>query len=356
MKKGLRQKIFAIFYVMILLITAIFSTSEIAIARTTKKISLGKEISAESLDLDHQYYTFTIKNKMKVKFSVSVEERDYSYDDYDSPKINVSLETDHQEEDINITKNDYWFIKAGTSKEATVVLEAGTYTIRVMGYCPPLPYTLKIDDVSTYADKITIPSKATVRIGSPKKLKVTLTPSKSYSKELTWKSSNTKIATVSKDGTVTAKSNGSCTITASFKGGNSTKCKVTVPAPNLDEKLYLQKFYINIQNFYVDSIGSRNCEFGFFNRFNKDVTYVEFTVFQYDNKGDRVPTYSLFSGTNFIVNSTIEAKTSGTATYYVSDYAQKIKVCVKKIWFKDGKTWTNPLYKTWEKKYKSKYS
>ena len=51
------------------------------------KITIGKKISATSLDIDSQYYTFTLKSKMKVKIRVMVKERptedeeDYYYAD-----------------------------------------------------------------------------------------------------------------------------------------------------------------------------------------------------------------------------------------------------------------------------------
>lgn len=80
------------------------------------------------------------------------------------------------------------------------------------------------------AQKISIPSTATIARGSKKKLEATTTPSPTSSK-ISWTTSDTNVATVDQSGNVTGVNIGSAVITAATDNGYSSICTVTVDAP-----------------------------------------------------------------------------------------------------------------------------
>lgn len=80
------------------------------------------------------------------------------------------------------------------------------------------------------AQKISIPSTATITRGSKKKLEATTTPSPTSSK-ISWTTSDANVATVEQSGNVTGVNIGSAVITAATDNGYSSICTVTVDAP-----------------------------------------------------------------------------------------------------------------------------
>ena len=138
-----------------------------------------------------------------------------------------------------------------------------------------------------------------------------------------------------------------------FSDGTIKKVTVKVPNLTLDEKIEKQSIHAETSSIYTDSYGSRYHYAYIYNNSSKHISYVKYAVLEYDNKGDRLS----YNKTGYIheYNDYIWGGYSGTQQNYLYSDARKVRVCVKKVWFEDGKTWTNPLYNKWYKKYKKKY-
>ncbi|MDD3173709.1 MAG: DUF5780 domain-containing protein [Herbinix sp.] len=79
------------------------------------------------------------------------------------------------------------------------------------------------------------------------------------------------------------------------------------------------------------------------------MTYVEYAVYQYDNKGNRVNV----SDSDFTWNDNIYG--GSFIHVYTTANVKKYHSCVKRVYYEDDTTWTNPYYKEWATKYKSKF-
>ncbi|MDD3172929.1 MAG: Ig-like domain-containing protein [Herbinix sp.] len=216
------KKLFSFTLVMILIYILI--TPSDCYANTNTKISIEDTISDTTLLTEYRQYTFAIKEKMKIKISVSVDNVSNNDGDYNY----ITFDLDDNEYN---TYTDYWEINEGETQTETFELGIGKYTISIFGYTDnleQLQYSFNMENVSVYADNISIPEKTTVVVGDSKKLKTTLLPSGAYSAGITWSTSNENVATVSKYGTIKGVSAGECIIEAALEGGNTAKCKVIV--------------------------------------------------------------------------------------------------------------------------------
>jgi hypothetical protein len=139
-----------------------------------------------------------------------------------------------------------------------------------------------------------------------------------------WSSGNTYIATVDKYGVVTAKHSGSVTITAK-SGGETYNCYVTVK-----DCIKATPSYLRVVN------GSTLMAVKFTNKSGKNITYVTFKIYQYDNRG-----YSVTSPySSYCLNDTVYANKSGTWFFTVNSFTKKARIEITKVWYKDGTTWT----------------
>jgi len=169
-------------------------------------------------------------------------------------------------------------------------------------------------------------------------------------------SSDKKVAVYDKDNEViVAKKAGTCTLTFTMKNGQKVSCKVTVPKFTLLENIDSQVAYSSdLSQIYTETINKTKYPYAHVfigNRLKdtKTITYVEYTVYQYDNKGSRVNVYD----SDFTCNDNIYG--GSTIYVYTSTNVKKYHSCVKEVYYSNDSTWSNPYYASWVKKYKSKF-
>lgn len=154
---------------------------------------------------------------------------------------------------------------------------------------------------------------------------------------------------------IVAKKAGTCNLTFTMKNGQKVTCKVTVPKFTLLENIDSQVAYSSdLSKIYTETINKIKYPYASVfigNRLKdkKSITYVEYSVYQYDNKGNRVNE----ADSDFIWNDYIYG--GSTIHVYTSVNVMKYHSCLKKVYYEDDTTWTNPYYKEWVTKYKSKY-
>ena len=156
--------------------------------------------------------------------------------------------------------------------------------------------------------------------GTTKTLTATTSPSGA---KVSWSSSNTSVAKVSSAGKVTAVAKGTATITAkiTYNGTSySATCKITVKN-RLEAK--------------VVGCGDGTVDIVFTNNTGKEVTRIDFDVYQYDSKGNRLE--SPFAG--YYSNDSIDAHSAYGGYVSVNDATSSAKVKIQKVWFEDGTTW-----------------
>jgi hypothetical protein len=316
----------------------------------------GKAVSGELDRFDYPDYNLVLakKTKIEINLNVSTISEGLKYGE-----IKLEVEEAYEEETkygttirgvrTKFEKNiKFW---GSESFNKSLILPEGNYYIRINSPSrEDVKFNLAIIDVSEAPTKIEVPSELTVKVGSPKKIKVTVvSPKSAIETGIKWESSDTKIATVSSNGKVSAKAEGNCIITAKLKNNKVFKCKITVPKPTLEQQLMISPVYVKVTSVYDRSIYN-NCYVDIINNSKKTVTYIEMNILQYDNRG-----YILKSPyTDYIYDETLESSETDNVSYWVNEYTKKARVCVKKVWYSDGSTWSNPLYQTWLKKYQNK--
>lgn len=152
---------------------------------------------------------------------------------------------------------------------------------------------------------------------------------------------------------VVAKGKGSCKITFTFYNGQKATCTVKVGTPTLKQQLESQVVYAidDLIIEYNKKTKEYLADIYINNESNNNITYVEFGVYQYDNKGTRINK----GNSSFIYNGTINANDLKIVYCSVHANTRKVHACVKKVYYQNGKTWTNPLYSNWNKKYANKF-
>lgn len=134
----------------------------------------------------------------------------------------------------------------GTSNSKVATVTNGVITIKSVGTCDIMAYTL--DGSGVYAScKLTVvgdtqkmtlnKTSASIKTGNTLKLSCTVTTSKTTYKANEWTTSDKKIATVNSSGVVTAKYPGKVTISAVALDGTKKSCTITVTAPLKGVKL-----------------------------------------------------------------------------------------------------------------------
>lgn len=153
--------------------------------------------------------------------------------------------------------------------------------------------------------------------------------------------------------TIIAQGAGNCKITFKMDNGQMLTCNVTVPELNLEEQLKSQKAYMKVlygvSTEVVDGEKYTYSHMDTYNRSKKTITYIEFSVFQYDNKGSRINV----DGSDYEYNESVYDNLY--FKIYVATNTKKIHVCIKKVYYSDDTSWTNPLYTKWAKKYINKF-
>lgn len=252
-------------------------------------------------------------------------------------------------EDKLIDSDMQYFFDISDSIKLKKTLSKGKYYVEIQNEdYKKVKYQFTLKQVLREATSIKLnTNEVSLRYGKTKQLKPTdkkgVTINHSVVK---YSTSNKKVATVSKTGKITAKNAGKCKITAKLKNGKKAICKVTVPKLNLQEKLKQKQVYgtvscVNDRMFYNE------CWINITNHSNKDIVYTELQIVQYDNKWDKL--YRPYS--YYYVNKTIKKKSTKSYSFYVNDDTVHARACIIKVHYKDGTTWTNPLYKSWKKKY-----
>lgn len=200
-------------------------------------------------------------------------------------------------------------------------------------------------------------SKYTIKYGKTAKVKIIRNDGKDVDDPIKVTSSNKGIADYDNDNNViTTRNEGTCTLTFTMVNNQNITCTVTVPELTLLEKLDTQvaytgdlsQTYTEKDNYGIDYtyasvfIGNRK-------KTTKNITYAEFSVYQYDNKGTRINS----DNSEFNCNDTIYG--GSFLKVYMPSNIKKYHSCIRKIYYDDGRTWTNPLYDDWAKKYKNIY-
>lgn len=272
----------------ICMVAVLFAYTVPTNAASIKKVKLGSKISAELEDGQSKTYSFKLSKKTKVLLSASVEmaeedtettddtedadddsayevtdedaattdddgevyeeatdessedEGDFADEDVVDDEEDEAYEEDEADDEplvaskITVSMNGKkkvfsgWTIGEGATASKTVTLAAGTYKVTVKGTAEEyLDFSMKLQDSSKLATKITVAKKKTLKKGASFTLSVKATGG-DLSK-LTYTSSNKKIAKVDAKGKVTALKKGTCKITVKMAGLKKTAvCKIKV--------------------------------------------------------------------------------------------------------------------------------
>jgi len=254
-------------------------------------------------------------------------------------------DTDFKFSKAIITPDEYGDYYCNKSGDTVLTVNYKGITIKIKIHVYDINYLLE-------KNKYTVKYGKTVNLDFSKDNKAYA----SYSNVRKAESSNRKVANYDvTTGEITAVGAGTCTFTFTMDNSQKLTCKVTVPKLTLLENIDAQVAYSSdlslikyetikkIKYPYADVfIGNRLKE-------TKTITYVEYAMYQYDNKGKRVNV----SDSDFIWNDNIYG--GSFIHVYTSANVKKYHSCVKKVYYDDDSTWTNPYYKAWEKKYKTKY-
>ena len=179
-------------------------------------------------------------------------------------------------------------------------------------------------DELTTSSLITVNKTATQKL--IKKKKISFTKYVKYIsgyKKAKWSSSKKSVATVNKKGVVVTKNSGTANIYAKIKGKTYTipikvVPLVSVSSEGVDEAAIYNDAYVRVVN-----------------NSSKAIKYMTLQITQYDNKGSKLRSpYSYY-----YINETIPAKSSDSYTFWVHNDTKRIKVKIKKVWFKGGGTW-----------------
>ncbi len=234
-----------------------------------------------------------------------------------------------------------------------MVLAYKSGTCVITGKYKGKKYTCKVTVVKT---KFSVPGNINLDYGARKEVEFKVSP-KEYILIVptSYTTTDKKVAIYDADKyEIVAKGAGTCKITFTFCNGQKTTCTVKVKAQTLDQKLKLQAAYSlddlsieynSVSKLYLADIYINN------NNKKKDITYVEFAVFQYDNKGTRLNKLN----SDFEYNGTISAGDLKIVNSSVTSKVKKVHTCIKKVYYSDGTTWANPLYSKWVKKYADKF-
>ena len=340
-----------------LLLCFITMPSTKCFAKTNKEIQIGDEISNKisSSSYDGQYYKISVDNKMKLRFSVTVEANTTSddisfnaedeYYDEEDEKACISLSLDDGTFEYYI---DDWTINEGETKTTTVTLYEGNYQISIYGgslyRTKDLKYSLSIEDISNYTNKITMQSELNIMKESSKKLKVKSEESGKLLGKISWSTSNKNIATVDSNGTITGVKAGTCTISAKSKNSNTVKCEVIVKnRPQL---------YITEAGFNINYVGGIEPYITIQNNFGKTIKYIYFKTYYYNRVGD--PAYCEIQKTNYKgLKITGPIKNKVIDTYYwdaviYNNSTGKIYIKSAEVIFMDGTKKTISIKKSYK--------
>lgn len=303
-------------------------------------INTGEQKNITLNSYAEETINFNISNKIKIEINMEVDTSNLflSEDNSFLNCLSLTIEKD------NYYYNDY---EIDNSFNKTLKLQKGNYKLKISNNKNvPISFSLKINDISTYAKKVKInKTKYTNYAKETVQLKVTPKTKGEYLNTVTWESSNTKVATVDKNGKVTLKKKGKCTITAKVKGCKKVKCKITVKKR---PEIYIKKF-----GFTMDYVGGVEPYFLIENNTGKKIKYIYITVYFYNRVGDAV--YCDIRNINYrnlkIIGPFKNGKTKSShfspAIYDGTTY--KIKMKSVKVEFINGETKTYKIEKTGKK-------
>lgn len=151
---------------------------------------------------------------------------------------------------------------------------------------------------------------------------------------------------------IKAKGPGKCKISFTFVNGQKLNCIVTVGNPSLEQEIKEGKCYaaFALDRTNTNIWGVTTLEGLYFkNNSSKKIVSVDFGIITYNNKGEKL------ESKYYNYDHDIYSKSTADASVVVSSSARKWRACVKKVYYVDGTTWTNPVFSKWEKKYKYYY-
>jgi Bacterial Ig-like domain (group 2). len=317
-----------------------------------------------------------ITYKMSIEYTASVDGETYSKDlveenseikisDTSLDAVSGDIKWLHLIEDgMEIGSNDEeeaFEIKwSSDDKEVATIDKYGELTPRKQGICTitakykGTQYTCKVTVKKTKFSIVN--EKINLNYNERKEVKFKSSPAYEglYILPEEYETSNKKVAVFDFDNNeVIAKGKGNCKITFTFSNGQKASCTVTVGMPNFNQQLETQASYAldDLSITYNKKSYEYEADILIHNNKKKDATYIEFAVYQYDNKGERI--YK--SNSDYQYNGTIAAKDLKIVYCSVDANTKKVHACVTKVYYDDGSTWTNPLYSKWSKKYSNKY-
>lgn len=277
------------------------------------------------------------------------EHEDYWLND-DEDKAELYEKYEDDETDKLIAHEWHTLVGESDSLKIKKTLSKGNYYIEIRNeeVIDTVKFNLTLKKILSKPKTIKLNVKSvSLRYNKTKQLKATDKNGTDIdNKVITYSSSNKKVATVSKTGKITAKKAGTCKVIAKLKNGKKAVCTVTVPKLNMTEQLQQKPVYASVDCVNEKSIYN-DCWVIITNNSGKKISYVELQIVQYNNKGDKL--YRPYS--SYYINETIAKKAKESFCFWVNDDTKKAKACIMKVYYSDGTTWTNPLYKEWANKY-----
>jgi hypothetical protein len=315
-----------------------------------KELEFGKtytgEVKADNYFDDDNRFSLVLTQKTKISFDFE------SLTKNDIPgKIDLGISTPDWTDDFYI--GEEIFFPYGTKVTKIMTLDKGIYEINISSLISinDYKYRFNANTVTAKTNNIKLEQdEVNVLIGSPYQLLLFNEDKTIFNKEIKWKSSDTNIATVSSNGKITAKKEGICNITITLSEGKTKKCKITVPKPSLERKLYAQPIYAIVTSIDDASIYN-DCGTWTINDFtSKDIVHIEYEIIQYNSRGQ----YIKSPYATYYDDDTYSPEEDAWASFWVNNDTRKARICIKNVAFDDGTEWKNPIYKTWHIKYHGK--
>ena len=290
---------------------------------SNKKIATVSKGIVKAIKAGKCVITAKIQNGKALKCSLTVNDPAK----FSEKKISLKVGETYELQIIGLANRS---VSWSSSNKKIATVKNGRISAVYMGRCT---ISAKIKNGKTLSCKVTITDPAELSINS---LTVSTIDTEEIKlkdilkRNVSWSSSNSDVVEIVKSergyAIIKGIKPGTAIIKASVKNGKALRCRVQVTDPLI----------ISINDLY--QLMHRNYKFlklDFTNNSNKKVSYVEFEVLQYNNRGDKLDN----SYGPYYLNETIKPHGVLSETYKVVEDTKRVKIVITKVTFSDKTTW-----------------